>query len=160
MNGERHRSRWGSGFVWGCLTPIIVVVLAFAAMLVYSGYYANTGFRNDASFKTVLRAVQDSPVAMTVLGPNIAVTGTPAYRVFYGTAGHTGSYRFAVHGPKGNGVVGAEVVISNGKTTIRTLKLRGPAGRVYDLLHGKGPKPTTSARRFAPDPFLQPAEEA
>ena len=160
MNGERHRNRWGSGFAWGCLTPIIVIVLAFAAMFIYSSYYSNTGFRNDASFQTVLSAVQNSPVAMTVLGPNIAMTGEPTYQFYYGTAGHTGSYRFTVHGPKGSGGVAADVAISDGKTTIRALKLRGPAGRVYDLLKGKGPKPTTSARRAAPQRFLQPAQEA
>lgn len=160
MNGERHRSRWGSGFVWGCLTPIAVVVLAFAAMLIYSGYYSNAGFKDDASFRTVLHAVQNNLVAIAVLGPDIAVSGTPSYRFFYGTAGHTGSYQFAVRGSKGDGIVGAQVVISNGKTTIRMLKLRGPAGRIYDLLHGKGPQPTHSARRFAPQGFPQPAEEA
>lgn len=134
MRDQAARSRWGSGFAWGCLTPLLVLGLLIAGGIVYSGYFMTLGFRGDDSFKTVLTAVQSHPLAKDILGDKIAAQGSPSYNITYSTGGMRARYAFAVRGTHADGAVEAEVTRSNGKATITALVLTGPDGRRYDLL--------------------------
>jgi len=134
MSEEQPRRRFGAGFAWGCLTPILIVGLVVIAAVAYGGYYLIAGFKNDPSLQAVLSAVQKNPIARGVLGDPIELAGMPAYSFNYNTSGHTASYAFNVHGSKADGQVKAGVVIDGGRTTIKALQLTGPDGQTYDLM--------------------------
>jgi hypothetical protein len=139
MSEEAKKTRWGSGFLWGCLTPILIVAALIAAGLVYAGYYFVSGYKNDDTLQTVIAAVRVHPVAREVLGDNIDISGFPTFNVKYDIAsGHTASYEFDVKGTKAGGRVQAALVITDHKTRFTSLTLTGPDGTKYDLLGHPG----------------------
>jgi hypothetical protein len=157
MSDEAKKSRWGSGFLWGCLTPLLLVVVLIGAGLTYAGYYFVSGYKNDATLQTVLAAVQSHPIARQVLGDNIQIDGFPNFKVNYDAAtGHTASYDFDVKGTKARGHVQAALTITNGKTTFNTLILTGPNGEKYDLAGTHGSGAPSQRAMLVPAPHLIP----
>ncbi|GEM_PF-5843746 len=144
MSEEQPRRRWDSGFLWGCLTPILIVGLLVVGAIVYAGYYMTLGYKKDASLQTILAAVQSNPVARAALGDHIEVSGIPTYNFRYDANGHSATYVFSVQGSRAQGSVGASVVISGGQTQIKILSLTGPDGHIYNLIGGAGPAPTNA----------------
>ena len=161
MSEEAKKSRWSSGFLWGCLTPILVVVALIVAGLIYAGYYFVSGYKNDETLQTVIAKVQAHPLAREVLGDNIQIDGFPTFNVEYDmTKGHTARYEFDVKGTKAGGHVQAALTINDKKTTFTLLTLTGPHGEKYDLLGNPGQSAAGQRatielrRRFAALPSL------
>src|ERR1700753_4234021 len=144
MSEEQPRSGWRRGFVWGCLTPLIVVGLLVVAGMSFDGYYAFFGYKSDAGYQKSIAAVQNSPVAKTVLGDNIALSGFPTYSFRYDTSGHHESYTFAVQGSRATGTVSAYLEGSGAQIQIKTLVLTGPTGQNYNLIGTAAPGTNTN----------------
>ena len=142
MSEEQPGRRFSTGFLWGCLTPIIIVGVIFLAALLYAGYYFFEGYKSDASFQTVMAALQKNPAAQAALGSNIQLSGFPNYSFRYENGVHTAVYDFAVQGSKGTANIHAETTINGSTTTIDTLHLAMPDGRGYDLIGHSGPSST------------------
>ena len=133
-----------SGFLWGCLIPIIIVAALIIGGVGYVAYYMKTGFKNDPSVQTVLVSLQNNPTARVVLGEKIVITGTPAYSWNNNNGHRTATYTLTVQGSKGQGTANAAVTITNGQTHIDILTLTGPGGQTYNLI-GSGPVPPATS---------------
>jgi hypothetical protein len=133
-----------SGFLWGCLTPIIIVAALIIGGVGYVAYYMTNGYKSDPSIQTVLASVQSNPTARTVLGNNIALVGTPAYSWAYNNGVHTATYTLTIKGSLGQGTANAAVTIVNSQTHINILTLTGPDGKMYNLV-GIGPVPPSTS---------------
>jgi hypothetical protein len=138
---------------WGCLVPFLVVAGLIAVGALSVTYYMKEGFKTDPSVQTIVATVQHNALAHIVLGPDIAVTGVPAFNVEVQNGKHTGSYTISLHGSKGDGSVDATVNVVNGKTIINTLKLKGPTGTTYDLI-GNGSNEVWLAPTSRPRPRI------
>jgi len=139
-----HRSRWGSGFMWGCLTPLLIVGVLILCGVIYGVYYFTLGYKGDATLQMVLAAVQHDPQAHAVLGDKIDIAGFPTSSFRYDASGHTASYDFDARGSKAEGNIAASCVFIGAHAVIKNLTLTGPDGRVYYLI-GTGGSPNTNA---------------
>jgi hypothetical protein len=137
------KSHWGCGFLWGCLTPLILIGAIVACAVAYAIYYFGFGYKNDSTLQAVLGNVQHNATAQAVLGDNIQITGFPNYSFNYTTAVHTARYNFGVHGSKGDGTIAASCNVIGGHVDIKTLILTASNGRVYYLI-GTGGSPDTN----------------
>jgi hypothetical protein len=133
-----------SGFLWGCLTPIIIVGLLIVGGIGYVAYYMTNGYKNDPSVQSVLASVQSNPTARVVLGDNIVIVGTPGYSWAYNNGVHTATYTLTVKGSLAQGTANAAVTIVNTQTHINILTLTGPDGKTYNLI-GTGPVPPSTS---------------
>ncbi|HWD48906.1 MAG TPA: cytochrome c oxidase assembly factor Coa1 family protein [Rhizomicrobium sp.] len=140
------KSRWGSGFLWGCLTPLLIVGAIVLCAVAYAVYYFGFGYKNDSTLQTVLSTLQQNATARSVLGDNIEITGFPNYSFNYNTNArvHTARYNFGVHGSKGDGTIAAACNIVGSHVDIKNLILTAPNGRVYYLIGTTG-APNTNA---------------
>jgi len=132
------KSRWGAGFLWGCLTPIILIFVAIAALIAAGFYYFVYGYKHDSTFQAVLATVQHNATAHSVLGNNIDVAGFPSSNIRIDATGETARYDFGVHGSKGDAAIRADCSVVHGHVDIKTLILTVPSGRVYYLIGTSG----------------------
>jgi hypothetical protein len=149
MSEEKPRSRFGTGFLWGCLAPLILIGALVAVAVIYAVYYLTLGYKNDDTLQAVLTALRHNPTAHMVLGDNIDITGMPTYSFRYDTQGHTASYAFGVRGSRGQGSVTTNVIIWGGHADIKTLTLTGPDGHVYNLIGSSAPTNSVWLHRWA-----------
>ena len=145
MTEEAPRRRWGSGFIWGCLTPLLVIGFVVLCAVGYGAYYMTLGYKNDSGFQTVMATLQSNPVARAVLGDGIAVNGMPSFSFKDDTTGHTESYTLSVQGSKASGTVHAFLIITGGQSQIKTMVLTGPNGQNYNLIGNAAPGAPTNA---------------
>ncbi len=138
MDETPKKQGWSRGFIWGCLTPIIVVGIIVIVLAGYAGYYAFFAYKSDAAYQLVMADVQASATARGILGNDIQLSGFPGYSYSYSTeTGHTANYHFTVKGSKAEGQVEADLVYRGEQPIVRSLVLTGPDGLKYNLLTDK-----------------------
>lgn len=136
MSDDAKKSRFNSGFIWGCLTPLLVVALLIVAGLVYVGQYLVSGYKNDETLNMVIATVQGNSAARDMLGDNIQLDGFPSFKVNYdANTGHTAEYEFTAKGSKASGTVKAALKFEGKTPHFTELTLTGPDGVKHDLLN-------------------------
>ncbi|MEJ0026743.1 MAG: cytochrome c oxidase assembly factor Coa1 family protein [Rhizomicrobium sp.] len=127
-------ARSGHGCLWGCLTAALIAVVALVGTFSYFGWYLTNGFKNDATLKVVVAAVNENQFARSMLGDNIEVTGVSSTTVStVAGSGTTASYIVHLKGSRAEGTLEASVVTHDNVSHVTSLVLTGPSGRRYDL---------------------------
>jgi hypothetical protein len=126
--------RGGHGCLWGCLIAVLIVAAAVIGSCSYLGWFWTTGFKNDASLKTVVAVLNADPAARAVLGDHIKITEVSSFSIESNLSGRHESFVAAVTGSKASGQIATEVNSTpNGKANIISLVLTGPDGHRYVL---------------------------
>jgi hypothetical protein len=124
-----------AGLLWGCIVPVLIVVLLVAGWFTYNTYYYTAGYKEAAGLPAVMATVRGNPLAADMLGSDIQIMrmelNMPSgkrqdgQRIFY---------KVRVKGSRGEGEVQTSVLLSGGKTTITSLKLIGDDDVPHNLL--------------------------
>lgn len=134
--------RSSHGCLWGCLGTLIAVAAVITAIYLYGASHFFGKMNSDSHIAMILTAVNQSPVAINVLGRNIAAHGAERKTYSYATGlGGTASYVLTVSGLKSDGEVTAELDISGSKPVIKSLSLAARDGRTYYLIGQAPPNP-------------------
>ncbi|HUO90921.1 MAG TPA: cytochrome c oxidase assembly factor Coa1 family protein [Rhizomicrobium sp.] len=131
---ERH------GCLYGCLIAAGIFLVVLIGGFSWMGWYFYSGFKNNATLKSVVVELNNNQVARSVLGDNIEITSLSSSNFSADlSTGKTESYVAHVKGSKGEGTLSISAETPpRGQTHITKLSLIGPDGREYDLLSGAG----------------------
>ncbi|MBV9548167.1 MAG: hypothetical protein JO256_00660 [Alphaproteobacteria bacterium] len=126
---DRPRSH---GCLWGCLAVLLLLSLP----VIFAGWYGWSGFRQSPAMRAAVEMVENDALAGRVLGRPITVIGVEGhgFDFSFGRRART-SYVLHVQGPRGEGYLDVTSHVEGGRARIDTLKLTGPDGHDYDLLH-------------------------
>jgi hypothetical protein len=129
---ERH------GCLYGCLIAAGIFLIVLIGGFSYMGWYFYSGFKNNATLKTVVTEVNNNQTARSVLGDNIVITSLSSSNFSADMAtGKNESYVAHVKGSKAEGTLSVTAETPpRGQTHITKMTLIGPDGREYDLLNG------------------------
>ncbi|HEY1709284.1 MAG TPA: cytochrome c oxidase assembly factor Coa1 family protein [Rhizomicrobium sp.] len=142
MPDEPQRQGLNRGLLWGCFTPVAIVILLIAAWFAYNTYYYTSGYKQAAGLPAVMRVVRTSPLAAQMLGSNIHIRNMELQMPSNAKQnGHRIFYKVRVSGDKGAGEVQTSVLIApDGSTKITNLRLIDDNEVPHDLL-GASPAP-------------------
>jgi hypothetical protein len=115
-----------AGILWGCIAPVLIVILIVAGWFTYNTYYYTAGYKEAPGLPTVMTAVRNSPLAAEMLGSNIEIERMELNMPSNARQnGRRIFYKVRVKGSRGEGEVQTSVLLSGDKTRITSLKLIG-----------------------------------
>jgi len=129
---ERH------GCLYGCLIAAGIFLIVLIGGFSWMGWYFYSGFKNNATLKTVVIQLNSNQVARSVLGDNIEITSLSSSNFSADMAtGKSESYVAHLKGSKAEGTLSVSAETPpRGQTHFTKMTLIGPDGREYDLLNG------------------------
>ena len=129
------KSRFGAGFFWGCLTPLLVIAALAIAAILFSYYYFERGYTDDPGIQTMMTALNENPLAQELLGGDIEIAGLQsAARSALAGHGLIETYTLGVKGRKSAGFLRGQLEGGDeDDLELESLKLLMPDGRIYDL---------------------------
>ncbi len=130
---ERPR---GHGCLWGCLAVALLVSLPFIFAWSYGNWFLWRGFRDNAVMRAAISMTERDALARRVLGRPVIVTGMEGSFFSFATGvGARNEFVLKVEGPRGEGRLAVTAHTERRQPRIDALKLTGPDGQEYDLLH-------------------------
>jgi hypothetical protein len=125
------------GILWGCITPVAIVLLIAGGWLFYNTYYYTSGYKEAPGLPEAMAAVRANPAAKRMLGDNIQISQMELNMPSNAKQnGRRIFYKVHVKGTKGEGEVQTSVLLDASGTKITSLKLMGADDTPYNLLAG------------------------
>jgi len=130
---ERPRSH---GCFWGCMGVLLLVSLPFIFAWGYGSWFLWRGFHDTAMTRAAIEMTERDGLARRVLGRPILVTGMEGSAFSFVTGvGARNQFVLRLEGPRGQGRLAVTAHTEGREAKIDGLKLTGPNGEQYDLLH-------------------------
>lgn len=129
------------GILWGCIAPIVAVVLIAGGWLFYNTYYYTSGYKEAPGLPEAMAAVRASPIAKRMLGDDIQISQMELNMPSNARQnGRRIFYKVHVKGSKAEGEVQTSVLLE-GATGIKITNLRliGPDDTPVNLLPDNPP---------------------
>ena len=132
--------RRSHGCLWGCLTVLLVTVLAVAAVFGYGAWHFFKGFEDDARLQSIMETVRSDPRAELVLGRNIHIVEVERHMFdFSNVRGKRASYRLRLAGSEGEGELKVDIDLNGSEAKVTLMVLTGTDGHPHYLV-GKEPR--------------------
>ncbi|MBV9045825.1 MAG: hypothetical protein JO167_07800 [Alphaproteobacteria bacterium] len=133
----------------GCLYGCLIVLGVLVALGIIGGsvawWYLNHAVKDQPTVKAAIVELNHNPVAQSVLGSNIEVTGASGFNSSTDlVSGTTESYDLSVKGSKAEGTLSVKSHTPHGGVRQFTeMTLTGPDGHTYNLLESATPPAST-----------------
>jgi hypothetical protein len=139
---ERPRN---NGCLWGCLGVALLVSLPFLVAGGYGAWFLRHSLRESTTMRAAIEQVQHDGLAQRVLGRPITVIAVEGNVLHFMLGrGARNSYSLRLQGPRGEGTLDVTSHTEGVRVQIDVLKLTGPDGQEYDLLHHAPVEPGNS----------------